>query len=155
MPRHILPSGELAQYQREGYLLVRHLFEPGEIGKLLAFAENDPQLPSQAYGRRDAQGKETKLALWNHAGDDLYSMFARHPRIVRPMEQLLAGEVYLYHMKMMLKEPRVGVASGLRLLVSQRLSVSADGELPDCRHSCQSGERLPASAARFAQAGAD
>ena len=55
-------------------------------------------------------GNETKLALWNHAGDDLYSMFARSPRIVDRMEQALGGEVYLYHMKMMLKEPRVGGA---------------------------------------------
>ena len=55
-------------------------------------------------------GHETKLALWNHAGDDLYSMFARSPRIVDRMEQVLGGEVYLYHMKMMLKEPRVGGA---------------------------------------------
>ena len=37
-------------------------------------------------------------------------MFARSPRIVDRMEQALGGEVYLYHMKMMLKEPRVGGA---------------------------------------------
>ena len=52
----------------------------------------------------------TKLTLWNHAGDDLYSMFSRSPRIVDRMEQLLGGEVYHYHTKMMLKEPRVGGA---------------------------------------------
>src|ERR1044071_201134 len=101
---------ELADYQRDGFYVVRRLFERDEIDKLLRFAKEDPSFASSLYGRKDAEGNETKLALWNHAGDDLYSMFARSPRIVDRMEQALGGEVYLYHMKMMLKEPRVGGA---------------------------------------------
>jgi ectoine hydroxylase len=101
---------ELAEYQREGFFIARGLFDAGEIDKLLRFAKEDPSFASGVYGRKDATGHETKLALWNHAGDDLYSMFARAPRIVDRMEQALGGEVYLYHMKMMLKEPKVGGA---------------------------------------------
>jgi ectoine hydroxylase len=101
---------ELADYQRDGFYVVRCLFEPDEIDKLLRFAKEDPSFASSLYGRKDAEGNETKLALWNYAGDDLYSMFARSPRVVDRMEQALGGEVYLYHMKMMLKEPRVGGA---------------------------------------------
>ncbi len=101
---------QLAQYQRDGYFLAKQLFDASEMHKLLTFAQGDPALASGAYGRKDATGKETKLALWNKAGEDLYSMFARCPRIVDRMEQALGGEVYLYHMKMMLKEPRVGGA---------------------------------------------
>jgi ectoine hydroxylase len=101
---------EAAHFQREGFWLARGLFQPAEMEKLLAYAQHDPQLVASAYGRKDATGRETKLALWNEAGEDLYSMFARAPRIVDRMEQALGGEVYLYHMKMMLKEPRVGGA---------------------------------------------
>lgn len=101
---------ELANYQRDGFYVARRLFAPDEIDKLRRFAECDPSFASSVYGRKDATGHETKLALWNHAGDDLYSMFARSPRIIERMEQALGGEVYLYHMKMMLKEPRVGGA---------------------------------------------
>lgn len=101
---------ELAAYHRDGFFIVRRLFDEEEIGKLLDYAKNDPNFASQLYGRKDASGKETKLALWNTAGEDLYSMFARSPRVVDRMEQALGGEVYLYHMKMMLKEPRVGGA---------------------------------------------
>jgi hypothetical protein len=100
----------LADYHRDGFFVARGLFDEGEIGKLLRFAKDDPGFSQSVYGRKDAAGHETKLALWNHAGDDLYSMFARSPRIVDRMEQALGGEVYLYHMKMMLKEPRVGGA---------------------------------------------
>ena len=101
---------ELEAYQRDGFFVVPSLFDAGEIKKLHRFAQEDPSFASSVYGRKDASGHETKLALWNHAGNDLYSMFARSPRIVDRMEQALGGEVYLYHMKMMLKEPRVGGA---------------------------------------------
>jgi hypothetical protein len=101
---------ELETYQREGYYVVRGLFSPPEIEKLLRHAQADPEFARSVYGRKDSTGHETKLALWNYAGEDLYSMFARSPRIVNRMEQVLGGEVYLYHMKMMLKEPRVGGA---------------------------------------------
>ncbi len=103
-------SADLDQYQQDGFFIARKLFDAGEIGKLLEFAQEDPSFAASVYGRKDSTGKETKLALWNQAGDDLYSMFACSPRIVDRMEQALGGEVYLYHMKMMLKEPQVGGA---------------------------------------------
>ena len=109
MPTTFSPT-QLADYHRDGYFLAKQLFDAAEMLKLLSFAKEDPSLAAGAYGRKDATGKETKLALWNTAGEDLYSMFARCPRIVDRMEQALGGEVYLYHMKMMLKEPRVGGA---------------------------------------------
>lgn len=103
-------ADEIATYQRDGFFVARSLFDQDEINKLLDFAKGDAAFAGSLYGRRDSTGKETKLALWNHAGSDLYSMFARSPRIVDRMEQALGGEVYLYHMKMMLKEPHVGGA---------------------------------------------
>jgi ectoine hydroxylase-related dioxygenase (phytanoyl-CoA dioxygenase family) len=110
MPASRLTEDQAAAFQRDGYVLVRKLFDAEEMTLLLDYARHDEALEQSAYARKDASGNETKLALWNHAGEDLYSMFSRSPRIVDPMEQLLGGEVYLYHMKMMLKEPRVGGA---------------------------------------------
>lgn len=101
---------QLAQYERTGYFLARGLFAADEIAKLLEFAQQDPAFAKSVYGRRDSTGRETKLALWNEPGDSLYGLFSRSPRIVDRMEQILGGEVYHYHMKMMLKEPRIGGA---------------------------------------------
>lgn len=101
---------ELADYRRDGFFLCRGLFAEDEIEKLRAFAEEDPAFRQSVYGRKDATGLETKLALWNEASDNLYSMFARSARIVDRMEQALGGEVYHWHTKMMLKEPRTGGA---------------------------------------------
>lgn len=110
MPANLLSSVELNAYERDGFLLFRKLFDSDEMSALLDYAKNDKALASSAYGRKDATGAETKLALWNDPGDDLYGMFSRSPRIVERMEQLLGGEVYHYHTKMMLKEPFVGGA---------------------------------------------
>ncbi|MBX3415444.1 MAG: phytanoyl-CoA dioxygenase family protein [Pirellulales bacterium] len=110
MSKHHFTAAELDLYEREGYLLVPHLFAADEMATLLDYAKNDPALAAGSYARRDAAGGESKLALWNTAGDDLYGLFGRSPRIVDRMEQLLEGEVYHWHTKMMLKEPRVGGA---------------------------------------------
>lgn len=106
----ILSPEQLSAYERDGYVLVRQLFDTQEMQILLDFARQDPALQQAAYARRDAQGNETKLALWNEAGESLYSMFSRSPRLVDAAEQLLGQEVYHWHTKMMLKEPRVGGA---------------------------------------------
>jgi hypothetical protein len=105
-----LSDADIAAWNRDGYLLVRKLFDDEEMRLLLDYARGDERLRTDAYGRRDAGGQVTKLALYNTAGDDLYSVFAKSRRIVEPMEQVLGGEVYLYHFKMMLKEPLVGGA---------------------------------------------
>ncbi len=101
---------ELAAFHQQGYLFVPRLFDAEEMRILLGYAKSDQALVGDAVGRKDSTGQITKLTLWNEAGDNLYSMFSRSPRIVERMEQLLGGEVYHYHTKMMLKEPFVGGA---------------------------------------------
>ena len=110
MPHYLLNSLEVAQYQRDGFVIVRGLFERDEMFKLLSHAKGDEALTQSVYGRKDSSGQVTKLALQNEAGDDLYGMFARSPRMLDRVEQLLGEEVYLWHSKMMLKEPLVGGA---------------------------------------------
>jgi ectoine hydroxylase-related dioxygenase (phytanoyl-CoA dioxygenase family) len=58
--------------------------------------------------RRDAHAGTSRLWLTDALEDDIYSAFVRCLRIVEPLEQILGGEVYHYHHKMMLKEPFVG-----------------------------------------------
>lgn len=110
MPRHAFTSEDLDRYQSDGYVLRRGLFTPEEMRILLDFARGDESLRASAYDRLDAAGNRTRLALWNEAGESLYGLFSRSPRLVDRAEQLLGGEVYHWHTKMMLKEPRVGGA---------------------------------------------
>ena len=99
------------QFHRDGYLIVKALFDPEEIAGLLRFAKADMVLADEAYVRRDGEGGETRLALRNHLDDAVpYSAVVRSQRIVHAMQTLLDDEVYHYHHKMMIKQPRIGGA---------------------------------------------
>ena len=105
-----LSAVELERFQQDGYLFSKGLFDAEETEGLLDYARNDESMLASAYDRKDASGAATRLALWNTPGENLYGLFSRSPRIVDRMEQLLEGEVYHWHTKMMLKEPLVGGA---------------------------------------------
>mgnify|MGYP003330235673 CR=1 FL=1 len=73
-------------------------------------AKDDQELDRRSQGRRDRSGAVVRLTLWNHPGDGIYGMFARCKKLVGRMEDLLDGEVYHYHSKMILKDPEIGGA---------------------------------------------
>jgi hypothetical protein len=101
---------ETCRFAEDGYLLARGLLTPTETDLLGRIARTDKALADSAYGRQDATGLPVTLALRNELSDDIYSAIARSERVVRSMEALLDGEVYHYHHKLILKEPRVGGA---------------------------------------------
>jgi hypothetical protein len=101
---------QIRDFVQDGYLLLPGLFSAAETALLVRAAEGDTRLFADSLSRRDGEGGITKLRLWNEAGEDICGLVARSERIVRPMEQLLGGEVYFYHSKMTLKEPYTGGA---------------------------------------------
>lgn len=105
-----LSSEQVAKFHENGFLQVSALFDAEEVGFLSTIARGDLAMAARAASRRDGDGGAVKLALRNELGDDIYSAFARSRRVVAAMERLLGGEVYHYHHKMILKEPRVGGA---------------------------------------------
>ena len=105
-----LSPAQAQQFHRDGWLGVKALFDAEEMELLLRTARQDNAMTGHAFGLKDRSGLAVKLSLWNHPGDDIYGMFSRSRRVVDGCEQLLGGEVYHYHSKMILKEPRVGGA---------------------------------------------
>jgi ectoine hydroxylase len=99
-----------ATYERDGFVMIRSLFDEEEIGILRDAIEQDPQLRASLYDRTDSEGKATRMATWNHPGDSAYGLAARTHRVVDTMEDMLGGEVYHYHSKLTAKEPQVGGA---------------------------------------------
>jgi hypothetical protein len=110
MARGSLSEAEVRQYHRDGYVLVKGLFDTEEIGLLRRAAKEDRALDEHAFGKADGEGGIVRLSLWNHPGQGIYGMFARCRSVVDSAEKLLGGEVYHYHSKMIMKEPRVGGA---------------------------------------------
>ena len=98
-------------FNRDGYVIARRLFDIDEMASLLAYARGDSALMQASYVRRDATGGESRLALRNELDDrSPYTAIVRSFRVAKTMQFLLGDEVYHYHHKMMLKEPRVGGA---------------------------------------------
>ncbi len=110
MTNGLLNDQMVQQYQRDGYVVLRNTFTAEEIDLLRRAAKEDRQLDQHSFGRGDGEGGTVRLSLWNHPGDTLYGMFARCERIVNTAEQILEGEVYHYHSKMIMKDARVGGA---------------------------------------------
>jgi hypothetical protein len=105
-----LSDAAAREYHDRGFYLARGLFDRDEIDLLHRAAKEDHQLDKRSFGRADGEGGTVRLSLWNHPGDGIYGTFARCERMVRSCEKLLGGEVYHYHSKMIMKDPRVGGA---------------------------------------------
>jgi ectoine hydroxylase-related dioxygenase (phytanoyl-CoA dioxygenase family) len=105
-----LSADQIAQFHRDGYLLLPGFLNARETGYLQEAARKDERLQRAGMDVRDTQGRRTNLSLWNHPGNDIYGTIARCERVVNSVEQLLDDEVYHYHSKLSAKEPKVGGA---------------------------------------------
>jgi ectoine hydroxylase-related dioxygenase (phytanoyl-CoA dioxygenase family) len=112
MSARTLSPAEVADFHRDGYVIVKNFFSNQEIKKLYAIAIADTVVRDNAFDLNDQTGKKTKLTLWFTPGDDVYSMLLRSERMVRSAALLLDSDapVCHFHTKLMQKEPRVGGA---------------------------------------------
>lgn len=110
MARGPLTDAEIRAYQDAGYVLVRELFDRDEIDLLRRAAKEDHDLDRHAFGRADGEGGQVRLSLWNHPGEGIYGTFACCRSLVDSAEAILGGEVYHYHSKMIMKDPKIGGA---------------------------------------------
>jgi len=110
MPTNELTESEIVQFNQDGYLIVKSLFDGEEMEILRRVAGSDQSLEKRASGHSDGEGGVSKLSFWHKMGEDLYGQLARCHRVVDRMEQLLGGEVCFYHSKMVMKEPFTGGA---------------------------------------------
>ena len=105
-----ISQSQLNDFQKDGYILIKSLFDREEIDLLKKTAIEDRELDKHSFGRADGEGGTVRLSLWNHPGNNIYGMIARSHRIVDKVEKLLDDEVYHYHSKMILKDPEIGGA---------------------------------------------
>jgi len=105
-----LKDAVLKDYERDGFVIAKQLFEPDEIELLRRAAKEDRDLDQHSFGKGDGEGGTVRLSLWNHPGDTIYGMFARCDTVVSSAEKILGGEVYHYHSKMIMKNAKVGGA---------------------------------------------
>ncbi|HEY5824948.1 MAG TPA: phytanoyl-CoA dioxygenase family protein [Cyclobacteriaceae bacterium] len=107
-----LSPDQIKNYQRDGYLLLKNLFNKEEIEKLYSAAIADDVMRKNALDLNDQTGKKTKLSLWFTPGNDVFGYMTRSERMIHSIAPLLdsTAPVCHFHSKLMQKEPRVGGA---------------------------------------------
>jgi len=106
-----LTADQLTQYHRDGFVIVEDFLDADETALLGNVARADYRLQQEADSRADGEGGAVKITVRNDLPEnDVYGAIVRSESLVRAMEQLLDGEVYHYHHKMVLKEAQRGGA---------------------------------------------
>ena len=105
-----LTTQQIAEYNENGYVILKGLLSVKEVEALRKRAKSDREMDKHAFQRDDGTGAKVRLSLWNHPGDGIYGMIARSQKVVDSVEQLLVDEAYHYHSKMIMKEAKVGGA---------------------------------------------
>ena len=109
MPARVSPE-EVARYHRDGFVFIRQLFDAEETDILRRAMEEDPAIRTHSLLRADQEGGATRISLWNRAGDSVYGLAARTPRVVDTAEALIGEPVYHFQSKLTAKDPKVGGA---------------------------------------------
>ncbi len=93
-----LNDNELDQFETEGYLFLPNVFDAAEVNLLRAEAQGIFALQRQEVVREKDQ-KTARTAFAAHHYNEAYRRLGCHPRLLDPVRQLLAGEVYMHQYK--------------------------------------------------------
>ncbi|KQT11180.1 phytanoyl-CoA dioxygenase family protein [Ramlibacter sp. Leaf400] len=93
-----LTKAQLEQFDREGYLFFPSHFTPQETQTLL---DAVPELYSrrEAYNVREKGRDAVRTNFAGHLVSEPFARLARHPRMVKPVEDLFGEEVYMHQFK--------------------------------------------------------
>ena len=100
----MLSRKDVARYDEDGYIFVRGLFDAEETDLLRRAMEEDPAIRDHSLLRADQEGGATRISLWNRAGDSVYGLAARTPRVVDTAEALIGEPVYHFQSKLTAKD---------------------------------------------------
>src|ERR1700759_4885771 len=102
----MLTNEQIEQFHREGYLFLPDTFRPEEVAALKSaahaiFREQRPEVWREKSGA-------PRTAFAAHLYNEAHSLLARHPRMIRPIEQLFGEQVYMHQYKINAKASFTG-----------------------------------------------
>ncbi|APZ90717.1 phytanoyl-CoA dioxygenase family protein [Fuerstiella marisgermanici] len=111
MKNTLLGTISKSDFERDGYVIIPDLLTMDEADLLRKVARADRDIAANRSSRADGEGGAVELVVRNDLPEDsIYGAIVRAQPLVEVMEHLLGDEVYHYHHKMILKEPRTGGA---------------------------------------------
>lgn len=99
----MLSGDQIAQFNRDGYLLFPELFSTEEV----AFMDRSVEKlagASNPQAVRENEGEAVRMIHGVHLQNDAFRRLSRHPALLRPVERLLESDVYIYQSRLNLKE---------------------------------------------------
>ena len=96
----------VADYHRDGYVILNDLLTPREVEVLRAAINIDDA--GSKFG--DAEGRTARLSFWSNTTDTIWGAASTCPRIINNVRVLLGEEAGFFHGKVTLKEARTGGA---------------------------------------------
>ena len=124
-----LTDEQLRQFEDEGYLFIPNVFDRAETDLLLHEAHEIFACDRKEVVR-EQDGRTARTAFAAQHYNEAYRRLARHPRLVRPVRQILGGEVYMHQFKINAK----AAFDGDVWQWHQDYGVwSRDDQMPECR----------------------
>ena len=104
MIQSFLSEQQVADYHRDGYVILKGLFTPREVEILLGYVD----LGKSGSGFGDAGGRKARLDFWSDTESTIWGAASTCPRVVNSVRILLGEEVAFFHGKVTLKEAQTG-----------------------------------------------
>lgn len=123
----------IEEFHRAGFVIVPEFVPADTARRLKDLATKDEALSQNAYEKRDASGRMSKVTLWYEPGDDVFGRLSSTDRMISDMSDCLGGPAEFYHAKLMQKEPQSGGAWEWHQDYGYWYD---DGFLTDCMASC-------------------
>src|SRR5215475_14745918 len=101
-----LSANQLKAFDEQGYVFFPNCFSEEEIALLRAEAVNVLKQDRQEVWREKTGAPRTAFAA--HTFSEVFSLLARHPRLVEPLRQLFGEDVYVHQFKLNAKAPFEG-----------------------------------------------
>ncbi|XP_021374881.1 uncharacterized protein LOC110464140 [Mizuhopecten yessoensis] len=92
------------EFDQHGYIVLKGVLDKEEVSLVEKTIGGSDAITKHKFGDFVDGGRKTDTVLWKHPGNDVTGMVSRSEKVAGIAEQLLGGEVYHYHTKLMLKE---------------------------------------------------
>src|SRR6202046_4503830 len=101
-----LTQQQIDDFNREGWLFLPELFSREEVALLAREAEGIYDTDRPEVWREKSGAPRTAFAA--HLYNEAHGLLARHPRMIRPVEQLFGEQVYMHQYKINAKASFTG-----------------------------------------------
>ena len=102
----MLTQRQVEQFHEEGYLFLPETFSPAEVAILKSEAEKIYRQQRPEVWREKSGAPRTAFAA--HLYNEAHGLLARHPLMIRPVEQLFGEQVYMHQYKINAKASFTG-----------------------------------------------